>query len=957
MATYVESSCGLTGIPAWLSRPSDAQLKRSQFKHGGCGQLNIFLAKGLRGTRIFHPPSIPCRRPYTRVHAQLGPSNIAKNREELPWLPKVDEEAYHGTTTTVAKPYRTDWAKLWPRFLEVASPYWDGEDKNEARVRLAVVFAMTLATTGISVGFNFLGRDYYNALSSKDVEGFWHQLWLYLGAFAGGIPVFVMRDYLRQKLALRWRSWMTTYLLSKYFDDRKFYDIQSQTLVDNPDQRIVDDINLFTGTALSFSLTLFNAIVDLISFSGILYGIYPPLFAVLVVYSIGGTALAVRLGKGLVSLNFVQEKREADFRYSLVRVRENAESIAFYNGESSEMSVLLARFRRSFDNYCDLMIATRNLDFFTSGYRYMIQLLPAAVVAPLYFQGKVEFGVINQSFSAFNHILNDFSLVVYQFDAIAGFSAVTDRLGEFVDVIEGGKNAATAAKSSDSATATNASSKQGSPDAQQGATAAITPGDTIELSDRPTSGTGGGNADGAAKSAVIGKGQSAVAEASGKRSLLLDVRRLSLCTPDYRVPLVRDLSFSVFERDSVLIMGPSGSGKTSLMRAIAGLWRAGQGNVERFVSPPSPMTIAEANATTSINTPTSTNHTTGIIDGSTLGGNTNSNNNGGNDHLSSQQQPGSASPSSQDAPPPASLDAPESLEVAAASGSSIFFLPQKPYMVLGSLRDNLLYPTWVTKQASGGHLMSNHSRGMLPPTDAELVAVLRRVRLSGVLDRARLAGPSLASPPASGDVAAANGDVAAANGSNMARAASGAAEDVRDASMDGMWDALAATGGGVTPVGSSGARDSGAGIEDSGVSRKEAGSSSSPSSSSSTSLSSSSSGDGIAGQRNSGDDGAVAVAALSTVAEWSSVLSLGEQQRLAFARLLLARPTLALMDECTSALDADNEAHLYSELTHSGITYVSIGHRPSLMKYHNRILRLHGGDKREWSMESTEAYV
>ncbi|GBG78462.1 hypothetical protein CBR_g26492 [Chara braunii] len=274
-----------------------------------------------------------------------------------------------------------DIRTLWYRFIHVAAPYWSSEDKTQARLRVAAVFLMTLATTGISVAFNFLGRDFYNALSSKDQEQFTKQLLYYLGAFVVGIPVFVIRDYLRETLALRWRAWMTKEYIGRYFGDRTFYNIQSASLIDNPDQRIVDDIASFTVTSLAFALAIFNACIDLISFSGILYGIYPPLFGVLIVYSLGGTALSVALGK-------------------------------------------------------ELLISSRNLDFFTSGYKYLIQLLPAAVVAPLYFSGKIEFGVISQSFSAFNHVLSDFSIIVFQFQAISSFSAVVDRLGEFTDLLE-----------------------------------------------------------------------------------------------------------------------------------------------------------------------------------------------------------------------------------------------------------------------------------------------------------------------------------------------------------------------------------------------------------------------------------------------------------------------------------------------------------------------------------------
>jgi ABC-type uncharacterized transport system fused permease/ATPase subunit len=148
--------------------------------------------------------------------------------------------------------------------------------------------------------------------------------------------------------------------MKRYFKNRTFYKIQSQSLIDNPDQRINDDLSAFTGTALAFSLTFLNAAVDLISFSNILYGIYPPLFIVLIVYSLGGTGISIFLGKNLVNLNFMQEKKEADFRYGLVRVRENAESIAFYGGEENELQLLLDRFRRAFEN---LSVSFACIDF------------------------------------------------------------------------------------------------------------------------------------------------------------------------------------------------------------------------------------------------------------------------------------------------------------------------------------------------------------------------------------------------------------------------------------------------------------------------------------------------------------------------------------------------------------------------------------------------------------------
>ncbi|KAJ4824083.1 Canalicular multispecific organic anion transporter 1, partial [Turnera subulata] len=634
---------------------------------------------------------------------------------------------------------------LYRRFWKVAAPYWFSDDKAQARLQLAAVFALTLGTTGISVGFNFLGRDFFNALANKDQEQFTKQLVYYLGAFAGGIPFFVLRDYARETLALRWRSWMTKYYMERYLKDRTFYKIQSQSIIDNPDQRIVDDLSSFTGTALSFSLTLFNSAVDLISFSNILYGIYPPLFVVLLVYSLGGTAISVFLGRGLVTLNFLQEKKEADFRYGLVRVRENAESIAFYGGEDNEIQLLLQRFRSAFENLTQLLIASRNLEFFTNGYRYLIQILPAAVVAPMYFSGKIEFGVINQSVSAFNHILGDFSLIVYQFQAISAFSAVIDRLGEFDDVLD------------------SSSSKSSTESLEE-----------ISLS--------------YVKSAPVYEYNGSAPIASQK---LLEVESLTLETPTSKAVLIRDLSLVINRNDHLLVMGPSGSGKTSLLRSLAGLWNTGRGKVTFYVDD-----VNDPQSSTS-----SLSSTSGKLEGLTN-----------------------------------------------PNARGIFFLPQRPYMVLGTLRQQLLYPTWMDDPIHGSddakptgsvpflvtqQYSQNTAGKPNKPTTDDLIQVLENVRLGYVLSRFR---------------------------------------------------------------------------------------------------------------------------SLDSTEEWSSVLSLGEQQRLAFARLLLSKPKLVLLDESTSALDEANEGHLYRQIEAAGITYISVGHRRTLYDHHSQILHIAtadpGSDKQNWRMDS-----
>ncbi|KAK9808588.1 hypothetical protein WJX72_000137 [[Myrmecia] bisecta] len=624
----------------------------------------------------------------------------------------------------------TDFAVIWQRLWKLAWPYWtDNDDARSAQIKLAGVMALTLGTTGVSVLFNFLGRDFFNALSEKDADKFAEMIVKWLIALCGGIPVFVMRDFFQNRLALDWREYMTRQITEDYFANRTFYQVQAGSLVDNPDQRIASDIRTFTDTALGFSMTILNAVVDLVSFSGILYTIYPPLFLALLIYSVGGTGISLYLGRPLIGLNFQQEAQEANYRYGLVRVRENAESIAFYGGEKSEERLLGARLTAVISNYAQLITTERNLQFFTSFYRFLIQILPAAVVAPLYFQGKIEFGVINQSSSAFNHILSDVSLVVYQFEALAGFGAVIDRLGEFAEVLD----------------VSSSSEALGSQDEAE---------DLITLEDCP-----------------------APAATSGQDAVLLEMDNVTLRTPNGATTLVEGLSLQVAEGNSLLIVGSSGAGKTSILRAAAGLWNTGQGTIRRYGQP--------------------------------IG--------------------------------------------AHGSSGDIFFLPQRPYVVLGSLRDQLLYPTWgqateplpkeqsvpdsngngsaSESQASSSASSSNGSgvegprhQGRALPSDKQLREVLVRVRLGALLER------------------------------------------------------------------NSKAEASGNGLD--------------------------------------------------TVADWAGVLSLGEQQRLAFARVLLARPRLVLMDESTSALDTSNEALLYAALRQDGITYISVGHRPTLRDFHQTVLRL-----------------
>merc|ERR1740117_397313 len=306
-------------------------------------------------------------------------------------------------------------------FWRLAVPYF--EQAEGAKLNFGLMLLLVLCNSSISVIFSFVGRDFYSALSAKDQALFFEKTANYAVGLAVATPLTVLYKFQRQRLALNWREWMTT--------DQAYYKIEIDPEIDNPDQRITEDVTAFTKVSLDFFITLCTAAIDLFSFSGILYSIYPNLF-----YAIFGSLTAIRLGSALVSQNAEQLLREANLRYTLVRLRENAESIAFYGGEAQEATQVSKRLGGAIDNRRVILGTQRNLEFFTVGYSYLIQILPVLVVSPLYFAGTIELGVITQSTGAFNHVLSDLSIIVNQFEGISSFSAGLTRLTKFVERME-----------------------------------------------------------------------------------------------------------------------------------------------------------------------------------------------------------------------------------------------------------------------------------------------------------------------------------------------------------------------------------------------------------------------------------------------------------------------------------------------------------------------------------------
>ena len=249
--------------------------------------------------------------------------------------------------------------------------------------------------------------------------------------------VGVFSSFSEQRLALLWREWLTRKILAAIWTAATYYRLSAAGTLTNPDERIAEDVKAFTATTLSFVLLLANATVTVVAFSGVLWSISRTLFAVALLYAPCGSALTVLFGRRLLWLNYNQLDKEADFRASLVHVHANAESIALLRREAPIGDRLRRRLDDLTANMRRLIAVNRNLAFFTTGYNYLIQIIPAIVVAPLFIRGEVEFGVITQSAMAFSVLLGALSIVVTQFQSISSFAAVISRIGSLADALDG----------------------------------------------------------------------------------------------------------------------------------------------------------------------------------------------------------------------------------------------------------------------------------------------------------------------------------------------------------------------------------------------------------------------------------------------------------------------------------------------------------------------------------------
>ena len=322
------------------------------------------------------------------------------------------------------------------RFVRVVKSFLSSEVRWRALGLFAVLIGLLFAISGLNVVNSYVGRDFMTAISNRDRAGFVRQAILYLGVFAASTVVAVFQRFAEERLGLLWRAWLTGRLITFYLAGRTYYWLKETGAVENPDQRIAEDVKAFTATTLSFTLIFLNGTFTVVAFAGVLWTISRLLFGVAVGYAALGSLLTILLGRPLVGLNYRQLDREANFRSALNHVHEHAESVALLRWEGQATARLHRLLDDLVDNFRRITSVNRNLGFFTTGYNYLIQIIPALIVAPLYIRGEVEFGVVTQSAMAFAQLLGAFSLIINQFQSISSFAAViarVDALGEAVE--------------------------------------------------------------------------------------------------------------------------------------------------------------------------------------------------------------------------------------------------------------------------------------------------------------------------------------------------------------------------------------------------------------------------------------------------------------------------------------------------------------------------------------------
>lgn len=324
----------------------------------------------------------------------------------------------------------------WSRFLVVARPFFQSSAGRWGIGLFGLLLALVFIVKGLDIRNSYVYGDLITAATERKVDIVCRLAFLYAGVFAISAVVAGLLRFTEEMLGMRWRDWLTRHLTDRYLTKRAYHRIKTAGQLDNPDQRLSEDVKTFTTNTLSIALIFVNATVALVGFAGVLWSITPWLLAGAVGYAAFGTCMTVLLGRRLVGLDVQQFKKEADYRYELIRIREHADPIALLHGEEKENRRLLHRLGKLLENWRVIIGVNRNLYMFTSWYGYMNQLIPVLITVPLYIKGQIEFGQVMQAQVGFNFVLDAFSLIVREFQKITTFAAVVERLGAFCEATE-----------------------------------------------------------------------------------------------------------------------------------------------------------------------------------------------------------------------------------------------------------------------------------------------------------------------------------------------------------------------------------------------------------------------------------------------------------------------------------------------------------------------------------------
>ena len=341
-------------------------------------------------------------------------------------------------------PKKRFFATLWA----LTKPYWVSKQRGTGLILLGTVVGLALMLVWLEVRFNEWNRDFYNTFETRDQHEFYRQLGLFGVLAVIYIVTGVYRQYYQQMLLIEWRTWLTENYLADWLKDRAYYRLQLLDKgTDNPDQRIADDLNIFVDLTLSLSLGLLSAMVTLVSFVGILWLISGPITLggftipgymvwVAVVYAVVGTWLTHVIGQRLININFEQQRQEANFRFALMRLRENAEGVALYRGEADESKNFRARFAGVIAIWWAKMLKQKQLSWFTIFYAQLAIIFPFFVAAPRFFSGAMPLGGIFQIASAFGQVQSALSWFITAYPLFANWKATVDRLTSFTEALE-----------------------------------------------------------------------------------------------------------------------------------------------------------------------------------------------------------------------------------------------------------------------------------------------------------------------------------------------------------------------------------------------------------------------------------------------------------------------------------------------------------------------------------------